>query len=210
MRYLVSIVFMLITFLAECAAHQVHYDIDYDIGLTQVEHSADTEKRYGKQKIIKIEEKDIYKCYFEDNIIKIVWAPSAYEFAFILTNKSKHSIKIIWDEAAFVDENGVAHRVMHTGVRYIDRDNPKPPTTVPSGSTIIDYILPTDYVYWDHWDERWQSQPLLPVSDVNKEELFSRASKYIGKVYKVLLPLATEGITNEYVFTFKVLDVKIK
>jgi len=208
MKYLVSIV--VVIFLAGCSASEA-YHAYYDIGLLQVEHPADMKARYGEQKITRIEEEGTYKYCFEDDIVKIIWIPTAYEFDFVLTNKSRYSIKIIWDEAAFVDENGLTHRIMHSGVRYIERDNPQPPTVIPSGATIADLIFPTDYVYWASGTYGgWRRLPLLPVSGATKEELSSKATKYVGKTYKVLLPLTIEGVTHEYVFTFKIIDVKVK
>jgi len=196
----------LFVFLVSCTTYQ----IQYDIGLKQVERPVDAKERFGEQKIDKIEEEESTNYYFEDSVVKIIWIPSPQEFDFVLINKSTYSIKIIWDEAVFVNENGISHRVIHSGIRYIDRENPKPPSVVPGGATIKDLVYPTDYVYYSS-GVGWRRRPLLPVmTGVSEEDLSSKAKEYIGKTYKILLPLLIEGVINEYVFTFKVDDAKVE
>jgi len=176
----------MIIFLAGCATYRAYYDI----GLTEVERPAQAKQRYGEQKITKVEEEGINKYFFEDEMVKIVWIPTSSQLSFILTNKTDHSIKIVWDEAAFVDENGVSHRVMHSGVKYIDRNNPQPPSVVVRKGTIMDLIMPTDNVYYVSGQYGgWREAPLFPVSSVTAEELKSKAQKYIGKTVMVHLKI---------------------
>ena len=140
----ITLLAVLAAFLTGCATYRAYYDI----GLKQVERPAQAKERYGEQTITKVEEEGIYKYFFEDEMVKIVWIPTAYQVSFVLTNKTNHSIKIVWDEAAFVDVAGVSHRVMHSGVKYIDRNNPQPPTVVVRKGTITDLVIPTDNIYY--------------------------------------------------------------
>ena len=120
----------------------------YDIGLYEVERPADAMERYGEQKIARVEEEEATKYSFEDDLVQIVWLAQPNEISFLLNNKTDYSIKIIWDEAAFVDKGGMSHRVMHLGVKYSDRNASQPPTVVARKGSIHDVVVPTDYVYY--------------------------------------------------------------
>jgi len=219
MRYLRVIVFgIVMVLLTGCAIgtdrHAYTYRADYNIELKEVERSAQAKQRYGEQKIMKEEEESVNKYFFEDQMVKIMWSPSPLDVSFILTNKTNHSIKIVWDDAAFVDENGVSHRVMHSGVEYTDRNNPKPPSVVVRNGTVTDSVIPTDKISTSSFIRQcgvdWLQDPLFPIFSKNAEELRSKAQKYIGKTIQVLLPLQIENVLNEYIFTFEVKSVGVK
>lgn len=182
----------------------------YDIALKRVERPAQAQERYGEQEVTIVAEEGVNKYFFEDEFIKIAWIPTADQLSFVLTNKTNHSIKIIWDEAAFVDENGISHRVIHSGVKYIDRNSTQPPSVVVRNGTVTDLVIPTDNIYYVSGKYGgWHVAPLFPKSAVSAEELRAKAGKYIGKTIQVLLPLQIEEVVNEYIFTFEVKNVEV-
>lgn len=184
------------------------YTIVYDISLHAVERPADAKRRYGEQTITTIEEEGIQKYFFEDEMVKILWLPTASDINFTLTNKTNHSIKIIWDEAAFVDEEGHSHRIIHSGVKFIDKNNPQPPSVIVRNATISDLILSADNI---HYAEGWRKEPIFQTKVFDTtQSIEQKAKTYIGKTYQVLLPLEIEGVTNEYIFTFQVDSIEIK
>ena len=179
----------------------------YKIGLQEVERPENTKERYGESKIVNFEEEGKTKYSYEDDMIKIVWIPLSTQFAFSLNNKTDHSIKIIWDEAVYVDQNGSSGRVMHSGVKYIDRNNPQPPTVIVKKANIDDMVVPTSNVtYTSGQYGGWNTQAIFPNIALSQEELNSLSQKYIGKEVKILLPLKIKETINEYIFTFKVED----
>jgi hypothetical protein len=140
-------------------------------------------------------------------MIKIFFIKIYKKFGFTLQNKTDHSIKIIWDEAVYVDPNGSSGRVMHAGVKYIDRNNPQPPTVIVKNANIDDMIVPTDNIYYVSGQYGgWRTKPMLPNRANTQEELNALTQQYIGKEVRVLLPLEIQGTVNEYIFTFKVED----
>lgn len=194
-------VLVLATMLTSCMTYQGFYNL----GLQEVERPENAKERYGESKIINFEEEGKTKYSYEDELIKIVWLPLSTQFAFTLENKSDHSIKIIWDEAVYVDENGSSGRVMHSGVKYIDRSNPQPPTVVVKKAKIDDMVVPTDNIYYISGQYGgWRTKPLFPNSATTQEELNTLTQKYIGKTVKILLPLQIQETVNEYIFSFKV------
>ncbi|NTU41579.1 MAG: hypothetical protein HGA78_00700 [Nitrospirales bacterium] len=192
---------------------------DYDISLYKAERPSEARNRYGEQKVQQTHEGGISKFYFEDEMVQILWTPSSSGISFYLTNKTAHSIKIIWDEASFIDEKSLGHRVMHSGVKYIDRNNPQPPTVVVRKGSVTDIIVPTDKVYWREGyfgkyissPGGWEELSLFPDFSVSSgsEQLRAAVEKYKGKTFQILLPLQIENTVNEYIFTFKINDVVI-
>src|ERR1044072_3604922 len=85
---------------------------------------------------------------FEDVNIRIRFV-IFQQLLFKLENKSPHPLEVDWSRASFVDTNGTAHKVMHEGVRYIERDKALPPTVIPSGANISDVIVPVSLVSFE-------------------------------------------------------------
>jgi len=214
MRRTLLIAMLGVLLLAACAKR-----VYYHIGLLEVEKPAEAKERYGESRIIKLEAGDTTKYSFEDELVKIVWLPPSDVLPFFLTNKTTHSMRIIWDEASYVDEYGVNHRVVHAGTKYIDRNQAQPPSVIVRGATLTDLIYPSDYVYWESkgrglWGAGkpigWVEKPLFPTSAQTTDELKAKAEGHKGKTFQVLLPLQVEGIVNEYIFLFRIEDVEIK
>lgn len=175
--------------------------------LVEVERPTDALDRYGEKKIEQVsnENNKIFQKY-SDGLINIEWYVDTGGLSFEVTNKTKNSIKIIWDEAAYIDYNGKSCKVMHTGIKFTDRNLPQPPTVIPRGSTVSDIIIPNENVYYSDYSG-WQKEYLfkrLYGDDV--EELKISATSWIGKKIQVLLPLKHQEVVNEYIFTFEVQD----
>ncbi|MBO4544615.1 MAG: hypothetical protein J5773_02400 [Verrucomicrobia bacterium] len=172
---------------------------NYSIRLSAVESPADAKQQFGTTKIVTFDEKGINKYRYEDDYIDIIWYIGRTEFNFTLKNKSNHTLKINWDDISYVDINGQVGRVMHSGVKYTDRNNSQPATTVPKNASISDILLPTANVYFDDVIYKsWQINPLVP-----KQLFNSNAPSPIGKTMIIMMPIVIEGIQNDYTFTFQ-------
>jgi len=125
------------------------YTASYNISLYQVERPVKATERYGIQNVDTILGNSKYKFSFEDDMVKILLFAGSRDVTFSLENKTEHSIKIPWDEAAFVDETGRSHRVMHSGVKYTDKEKPQAPSIVVRKGIYEDIISAADYVHWD-------------------------------------------------------------
>ena len=202
-----AIVLLFVSVLPGCATMDT---VRYDIGLSAVERPENAKKRYGEQRIGTLQEEDTTKYSFEDDLIRIVWMATPEELVFDLTNKTNHSMKIIWDKAVYVDEKGNSKRVTHSGVKYADRNKSQPPTTVAKDATVSDLVFPAENVDYEGGPYGgWQIKPLFPTSSMSgtPEDLLAKAKKYVGKSVQVLLPLEIEQAVKEYIFVFKVNDV---
>lgn len=158
-----------------------------------MESPADAKQQFGETKVVTFDEDGINKYRYEDDYIDIVWYVGKKQFNFTLKNKSGHSMKINWDDVSYVDINGRVGRVMHSGVKYTERNNSQPATTIPNGATINDLLLPTENVYLisNYWHER----DLIPTNG---------EASIIGKTMSIMLPIMIENIQNDYLFTFSI------
>jgi hypothetical protein len=202
------IILSLALYMSGCA----FYHVDYDISLYEVKRSSIINENQDKQRVIKFEEHGKVEYNFKDEIIQTIWRPTSSQFLFSLTNKTDHPITLIWDGVRYIDENGARIRVIHSGVQYIDRYNSQRSTKIDEGSTISDFIFPADNVYYvGEKYGGWRELPLFTnLSVISAQELAEKAEKNIGKSVQVVLPIETQNIINEYIFSFKIHDFQIK
>lgn len=186
-----------------CGSYKTYRGV-YQLGLQEVERPSDAKERYGESTIVNFEEDGDVKYRYEDDMIEIVWLPLPSEFAFELNNKTDHSIKIIWDEAVFVDSDGTSGKVMHTGVKFTDRNNTQPPSVVVKKAKLSDIVVPTKNVYYSTYSSGWNQSNIFKSFASTTEELEVIAKENTGKEVRILLPLEIQNTVNEYIFTFKV------
>ena len=190
--------------LSSCGAFK-SYVASYSIGLTSVESPSDAKQQFGETKVVNFNESGVDKYRYEDDYIEIVWYVSAYQFNFTLRNKSEHTLKIQWDDISYVDINGQVDRIMHSGVKYIERNNSQPASTVPKGANISDILIPTDNVYFVSGKYGgWEKKLLIPSIYKSPEAFNEGASKYLGKTMTILMPIMIENVQNDYTFTFNI------
>lgn len=195
------------------------YSANYQISLVKVERPEKASKRYGLQKVDAITTDAKYKYSFEDDMVRILWSVGSRQISFLLQNKTDYSVKIPWDEAAFVDEVGRSHRVMHGGVKYTDKDKSQPPTIIVRKGSIEDIVFPTDYVSFESGTRysvgSWVEKPLFLNHDYHGGTYSSlgdfkkTVSKNVGKQIQVLLPIQIQDVINDYIFIFNVDKVSV-
>ena len=198
-------------------------DTNYTSALVQIDRPEATKERYGSVITIKPEANNKY--VYEDGLFSGIFYASASRINFALTNKTEHSIKLVWDEAAFIEVDGQAGRIAHEGVKYADRNASQPPSIVPAGRSLSDFVLPTNRIYYrkgyysrySSIPGGWEEVPLvLPVSEMvtsgdstAAEQFASKVQMNKGKRFGLLLPLEIEGVVNEYTFWFEVQQASV-
>jgi hypothetical protein len=142
---------------------------------------------------------------YQDSIIQIKWTYTATAFEFTMLNKTNKSLKVLWEESAYIDENGESKRVFHKGVKYIDRSQTQPSTTVIRGSVLSDLVAPVDKVnYMSGQYGGWYTRPLFEVNSWTTSGAKEVEDKIRGKTVSILLPIVYEGRTREFIFNFLV------
>ena len=72
--------------------------------------------------------------------------------------------------------------------------------------------MPTDYIgYTSGRYGGWSENPLFPNTQMggDPQALLNNAKNFVGKTFQILLPIQIEDVTNDYIFTFKINDVKL-
>lgn len=196
-----------LTLFAGCASYKVYYDI----GLTGVERPAIAQEQYGEQTITTAKDKGDTKYVYEDDMVKIDWQPTAQALRFVLENKTSQSIRVIWDEAVYVDVYGRCNRVMHSGVKYTERNSSQPSSVVVRNCKLDDFVFPTDNVYFStSGSTGWQEAPLLPTYGEDLKYMKRILEPYKGKTFQLLLPLQIGDTVNEYIFIFIINKIEIR
>lgn len=138
-----------------------------------------------------------------DDIIAVDWSyVIKSKLNFKLKNNTKSTIRIIWDDAAYVNVSGSTDRVMHAGVKYINRNESQPPSLIPSGAFIEDAIIPTSVVAFNAYSG-WSEGDMFTVSSDPKRAKDQLNNTY-GRVAKVILPIEIDGAIIDYEFSFTV------
>lgn len=187
--------------------------ISFDMTLDQVERPQDANEQYGEINTTVIDSLGKKYLYFEDDLVRVWFSFGNTQIGLIVENKSDHTMKISWDYAAWISPVGVSGRVIHSGVRLIDRNAPQSPSIIVRNGKLSDIIIPTDNIYYISGQYGgWRERGLLHHTDVMAMDMQSElknAQKYVGKTCGVLLPIEIEGVQNDYVFTFKIGEAMI-
>lgn len=193
----------LCVWLVSCALYTPQYDIssksEYDIRLREVEASSQVKDMFGDGRIVRADSADIQGYVFENDMIRMTWVPTEISLAFTLENKTDDSLRIMWKDAVYIDVEGVAATVTHSGVKYAELNytdgRVHRPSVVLSKGSMSDMVLPRPNVrapggmmLGGH------VTPLLPGD----------AESYLGKTIRVLLPLKVEAAVVEYTFVFNI------
>jgi hypothetical protein len=223
MKYIYPSLLLLTTLLFTGCVTTSYY-ADYQIYLSQVERPIKIVQVYGDPKIINLTDDPKYKFCFEDSLVKISWFTDSKQILFSIANKTDHTIKIPWDEAAYADCDGFSHRVIHSSIDYNDKEKPQPPSVIIRKGMLEDSIIPTELIKWfdtggEHPLSGWSVEPFFPDylnKSGSKEEIYSILTNfvngtklYVGRDFQVLLPLNVLGVTYEYIFTFGIENVKV-
>jgi hypothetical protein len=152
----------------------------------------------GKQIFVMTKPWESRELLFEDQAIRILFSPSEKQIGMVLQNKMHSPIKVDWNNFSYVDIAGLAHGVMHTGVRYMERDRPQVPTVIPPAAMIEDVIVPSDHIsYTPGSAGGWSARSLFPG-------IITEPDRYIGKSFSVFMPLEVEGTVKNYLFSFRI------
>ncbi|MFO1479319.1 MAG: hypothetical protein U1F40_03855 [Turneriella sp.] len=139
---------------------------------------------------------------FEDANIVADFSLFDQAVAVKIKNKTGSAIQVNWDNVSFVDINGKSNRVIHTGIRLMERDKPQAPSIIPPGASLDDEITPVDNIRFESGQYGgWRTDPLMPPLDENQQ-------KYVGKTLSVFMPLEINGKKKEYNFKIEITGIK--
>jgi hypothetical protein len=144
--------------------------------------------------ICTLKEKSVRVAF--DNVGRSVNLRNLKLLGVIITNSSNEPIRVDWDASSFVDPDGQSCRVIHTGVKFTNREKTQVPSTIASRSQLIESIVPVDNIKWIT-TEGWNYHPLLLPWAGRKR--FS---------FRVVLTMKIRGVEKHYEFRFSATKMK--
>jgi len=137
---------------------------------------------------------------FQDKHISVFFAVGEQGFEMQFENMSSHDAKILWDRAEYTSVKGQKQRLMHTGVRFPDRNNPIPDQSVLSRSSVQETLFPIGNVYMLPQRKGYDIRPLIPLdNDV--------VAGLKGKSVNLFIPVEVNRQIIPYNFKIEVTDV---
>ena len=107
---------------------------------------------------------------------------------------------IDWNKVVFVNHTKLSEKVMHTGVKFIKKEESQTPSLIVKDSILSDAIIPIDNINFIKGE--WVITPALqPYNDINS---------LVDKKFKVLFPIMIGEKTVDYLFTFKITKKVVK
>jgi hypothetical protein len=82
----------------------------------------------------------------------------------MIINKTDHLVVIDWDRCALILPDGRSERVIHVGVRYLEKAAPQAPTPIPPSAEVEEAIWPSNFIRWrsgyGNTSGGWEEDPI--------------------------------------------------
>jgi hypothetical protein len=128
---------------------------------------------------------------YSDDRISCLWVFDANRARFFLTNKTEETMAIKWGGVSWIDTANTSHRVMHEGVRFVDRGTDAPDTVLAPGAGIPDFLVPSDAVS-------------VAEGKLSVEKVISFSDAGMGGRLRLMLPVLIGAEIHDYIFSFSI------
>ena len=112
---------------------------------------------------------------------------------------ARPEVKVLWDQAQFTDVNMQTSRLMHSGVRFQDRNNPIPDQVVPPRAAVQEGVFPVNRVFFSQQKKAYEPKLLIPVDT-------EAAAELKGKTVILFIPMEINRQIIPYNFKFEITD----
>ena len=143
---------------------------------------------------------------YKDELLSVSWSIDRNKVNFSVKNNATGSIKILWDDMAFVGINGESHRVIHKGIKYSEKEKEQAPSIIARNAELHDLIIPADKIYYQKSWEKWSAYPFVDDFLYSPEDESTKHPN--GKKIQVLLPVIVSEKRYEYLFEFEIESIK--
>ena len=87
---------------------------------------------------------DFGVAQFQDADVALAIDLLERSFTVSLENYTSGPIKLDWNACSFVDPTGLSHRIIHSRIKFVDRELAMIPLTIPPGAVHSETMVPTD------------------------------------------------------------------
>ena len=134
---------------------------------------------------------------FRDTAVSVSFTVDGQSIRMHLTNLLDHEVKILWDQAQFTDVNKQTSRLMHSGIRFQDRNNPIPDQIVPPRAVVEEGVIPINRVFFSQQKKAYETKSLLPVDS-------EAGSQLKGKTINLFIPIEVDRAIIPYNFKIEI------
>lgn len=136
---------------------------------------------------------------YRDKSIAVSFEVGEQSFQMHFDNIGPHDLKILWERAEYRDVNKQQHRIMHSGVRYQNRNNPIPDQPVPSHASVQESVIPVSSVYVSDQKKGYDVHPLFSLNG-------DAAAGLKGKTINLFIPVEIDRQIIPYNFNIEITD----
>jgi hypothetical protein len=136
---------------------------------------------------------------FRDKNISVFFTVGEQGFEMQFENIGSHDVKILWDRAEYTDVSKQTKRLMHSGVRFQDRNNPIADQFVLSRSSVQETVIPISNVYVLPQNKGYDVRPLFPLEG-------GVAAGLKGKTIILFIPVEINRQIIPYNFKIEITD----
>ena len=141
---------------------------------------------------------------YEDKNISFAYVPVSFDSSVPITiqNKTDKAIKIIWDETTFINQTGQSEKILHEGVRLLEKGASMSPSVIPPKANLTDIITPVSKVIWG--GSSWEylkicgESVLIPFKGYEQ-----RDEECVGKIFGLFVTYEIEGKKNSFSVKYK-------
>lgn len=136
---------------------------------------------------------------FKDATIAVSFTVDGQSIQMHLTNLLDREVKVLWEDAQFTDVNKQTSRLMHSGIRFQDRNNPLPVQVVTPRASVQEGIIPINRVFFSQQKKAYETKPLLPVDS-------EAGAQLKGKTINLFIPVQVDRSIIPYNFKIEITD----
>ncbi len=136
---------------------------------------------------------------FRDSTISISFVLADQSFQLRLENLTSKTMKILWERSEYTDPNSQSHRLMHSGIRFQDRNNPIPDQLVPPRATVQVAVMPVNRVSFVPEKKAYE---IRPIFDLHSDS----AAGLKGKTINLFIPVEIDRAIIPYTFKIEITD----
>jgi len=164
--------------------HEAVLAMRYHMGATAELEAVDIRQSGSSSRSSGVEKGNV----FASRDLSVGWIVSDKDLSLVMKNGSDDMMRMHWDQCVFVDPSETSHRLIHSGVRLIDRQAPQPATSVAPNTTLNESIYPADHF---KFESSWDRVALFEPSDISRE-------------ISVILAIEVRGTVRNYTFRFRI------
>ncbi|MCB5286594.1 MAG: hypothetical protein LHW64_02170 [Candidatus Cloacimonetes bacterium] len=170
--------------------------VKYDVELSMVRKASDINQRYQAPVA---DTMGVVRYAYEDDLFRSIWSATEAGWNVVLYNKSEKPLMIDWDEVSYMDVDNIGHRVLVSGTKLTERDNPQTPAVIARRGNITENLFSADHVYKSSTG-LLAKRPLWSID-------YTEAKRYEGKKVRLMIPFTVDGLSAQYEFVFTIKKV---